>query len=113
MRLRSLLGFAIPLTALYLVTRYCLPMFYTPEWGARHLLIPVALIICAAAAFGKHRFAVTACGGYLLGLILGEGLGKVFIPANDPCNTHYGWLILLTIFLISCLLGLLLQRKPE
>ena len=63
------------LLVLYLVTRYCLSDFYTPEWSARHIFWIVSLIVFFTALFGKIRFSIFTLVGYIIGIILGEIFG--------------------------------------
>ena len=104
------LGYAIGSIAVYLITRYCLTNFYTPEWAARNLLWLPAIAVVLAALFGKVLFSAVVSGGYLVGLVLGELIGGL---ASDvpPSYSHYGWLILIVVLILSCVAGLLLEVR--
>ncbi len=106
---RSLL-FAVLLILVYFITRYAVPMLYTPEWAARNMYPYIALLLFAAFICKKERFALTAFSGYLLGLLFGEVFGgyESHIP---PQFLHHGWWIFLLTFLISCIIGLFLQKR--
>lgn len=104
--------FGLILAVVYWVTRYCLPQFYTPEWGARRIYWFVCAVIFVPALLGKIRFSSISLMGYLLGLVLGEllGGGRAQIP---PQYKHYGWLILIFVFAISCGIGAVRELRAE
>lgn len=69
-----------------------------------------AILSMAAALFGKPWVAVTTFAGFVLGLLLGEPLGKmVLTPWEAEIGLHHGWWIWLCIFLGGLALGILLQ----
>ncbi len=69
----------------------------------------LSMAICLGAAIlGKGTFAITATAGFVLGYGLGELFGKPALP--DACNSHYGWVIWLLIFLASLSVGGILQK---
>lgn len=96
--------FAVLLIGLYFVTRYGLSQFYTPEWGARRILGFVSLIIFVPAVVGRVKFSTITFLGYILGLIAGELFGKVDV-VKPYFYDHYGWLILIVVFTLSCGVG--------
>ncbi len=98
------------LAALFLVTRYCMPALYTPEWAARHVFWPAALIILLMAALGRIRFSTAALIGYIVGLAAGECFGG-FRSAIQPQYLHYGWLILIVLLALSAAAGILWERR--
>ena len=102
--------FAALLAVIYVVTRYALGGLYTPEWAARRVFWVAAAVILIAALLRKTRFASTALGGYLLGLVAGELFGG-FRADVPPQYLHYGWLILLAVFAAACALGVWLERR--
>lgn len=68
-----------------------------------------SLVSILPALFGNYRFSAVTLTGFVLGLLLGESLG------NNPGSAaygmgHYGWAIWGGIFLVSCVMGILLQR---
>lgn len=101
---------AIILLGLYLVTRYCLSDFYTPEWSARHILCIVSLIIFFTALFGKIRFSIFTLVGYITGIIAGEIFGGFRVNVG-PQYIHYGWLICILVLIAFCCIGILIERR--
>jgi len=101
--------FAAVLTLLYPLTRYALPSFYTPEWSARNIYWLASAIIFFPTFWGKLRFSITALAGYILGIVAGEAFGG-FRKDVPPQYPHYGWLILICVFIASCALGVWFQR---
>lgn len=101
---------AMILLILYLVTRYCLSDFYTPEWSARHILWIVSLIVFFTALFGKIRFSIFTLVGYIIGIISGEIFGG-FRANVGPQYTHYGWLIGILVLIAFCCIGILIERR--
>lgn len=101
--------FWVFLTALYLVTRYGLNGLYTPEWAARNIYWLVSSVILVFAVLGRLWFSGIALGGYLLGLAAGELFGG--FRREPPSYHHYGWLILICVFLASCAAGWIVQSK--
>ena len=98
------------LMALYVLTRYKMPQFYTPEWAARNVFWLAASVIMISALLDKIKFSFSAFCGYILGLVLGEVFGG-FNAEIAPEYKHYGWLILIIVFFISCIIGAVLQKK--
>ncbi len=96
--------FSVLLIGLYFVTRYGLCQLYTPEWGARRIFGFVAMIILVPAVVGRVKFSTIAFLGYILGLVAGELFGRVDVVKPYFYN-HYGWLILIVIFILSCVVG--------
>jgi uncharacterized transporter YbjL len=94
------------------LTRYGLSDFYTPEWGARRIFWIVAIIVLLPILFGKIRFSIFALAGYVLGLIAGELFGG-FQSDLPPQFLHYGWLILIIVFLVACVLGFYVEKRAE
>lgn len=101
--------FLVLLTVIYLLTRYAMGSLYTPEWAARNMFGLIAPVILVFAVLGKLWFSGFALGGYLLGLVAGELLGGFW--RAPPSYHHYGWLIFICVFLISCAVGGVVQRK--
>jgi len=101
---------AVILLSVYVVTRFFMADYYTPEWSARHLLWVVALIVLSTSFFDKVRISLSALFGYLLGMVLGELFGG-FQKNIPPQYPHFGWLIQIVIFLLFCCLGIGLQHK--
>lgn len=106
------LGFAAALLAVFLVSWYALPGLYTPEWSARTLFWPAAAMIFIPTLFGKTRFSALALAGYVLGMAAGELLGG-WEQDMGPQYLHHGWWIMSLVFVVSCVLGVLAQRRKS
>ncbi|MHB8134981.1 MAG: hypothetical protein ACYDH1_12255 [Anaerolineaceae bacterium] len=104
--------FAVILLLVFVVTRFFMTDYYTPEWSARHFLWVVVIIVLLASFFDKVRISMSAFLGYLLGLFAGELFGgfQKNIPPQFP---HYGWLIQIVTFFLFCFLGIWLQYKGK
>lgn len=100
------------LLLVFLVTRFFMSNFYTPEWSARNIFWVVALIVLATSFFNKARFSISALTGYLLGMLAGELFGG-YQKDVPPQYLHYGWLIQIVIFFAFCLLGIWMQKKRK
>ena len=103
---------AAALLGLFFFTRYGLPQFYPPEWAARHVFWGCALIVFLPSIFGRYRFPACAFAGYAAGLVFGELFGG-FQADIPPQYLHYGWLIFLCVFALSCVLGVFLERRKK
>lgn len=69
-----------------------------------------ALISAVPALFGAWRCSAVSCFGMLSGMILGEIFGKN--PAGAFYGfSHYGWAIWGAVFVISIIMGAVLQKK--
>lgn len=103
---------AATLLLVFVVTRYCLSDYYTPEWSARHIFWVVAIIVLFTTFLDKVKFSLSTLTGYLLGMFAGELFGgyQKNVPPHYP---HYGWLILLIVFFVFCLLGIWLQKRKK
>lgn len=93
------------------------PATYLLGWLAQEGLFWVCLALSAAAAlWGKPGFALTTLYGFAAGLLLGELLGpNPTGPGAAYGQTHFGWAIWGGVFLLSVVLGALLEwlrRRP-
>ena len=93
----------------YLVSRQVfgigMPFYaYTPDWAARNILLPCALVSAFPTLLGRFRFAWVTSGGYLCGVVLGELLGG-FQSHLPPQYPHYGWIICIAVY-GGCLRGI-------
>jgi hypothetical protein len=103
---------AAVLIGMYFLARYGFPSLYTPEWGARHIYLFAAIIIFTPALFGKMRFSLIVLAGYILGICVGELFGG-FQSDVWPQFLHYGWLILLITFFVSCIIGAIAEHRKK
>jgi len=78
------------------------------------LFLYASLISAVPALWGKGRYALTTLAGFALALPLGEFLGRHPEGAFYG-TTHYGWAIWLLIFLLSVVMGIVLEhfRKED
>ena len=84
---------------LYILTRYCMGSFYTPEWVARQLFPFFAGMMTAYSLSGKRRIVVISFIGYISGLVAGEIFGG-FENHIGPQYLHWGWLIFIIVFIV-------------
>lgn len=71
----------------------------------------IAAITCASGLLDKRRFALTVTVGFFLAWAAGELLGpRRFIPAAGV-EYHYGWATWTVIFLVTLVVGILLERQ--
>lgn len=85
---------------------------YLFGWLLRCHLFSAALLLSAAALFGRFRFALTTLAGFALALPLGEYLGRN--PAGKPWGqNHYGWLIWAGIMLLSLIFGIVAEKMKR
>lgn len=103
---------AATLFLVFVVTRYYMSDYYTPEWSARHIFWVAALMILLTSFFDKVRFSFFALAGYLLGMLAGELFGG-YQKDVPPQYLHYGWLIQIVVFFAFCLLGIWMQQKRK
>ena len=98
----------------YLVSRQVfgigMPFYaYTPDWAARNILLPCALVSAFPTLLGRFRFAWDTSGGYLCGVVLGELLGG-FQSHLPPQYPHYGWIICIAVYGCSALAGAAVEK---
>lgn len=103
---------AVTLALIFVITRFYMTNFYTPEWSARHIFWSIALIVIISAVLNKIRFSITAFLGYLLGMVGGELFGG-FQKHIPPQYLHYGWLIHILVFAVFCIFGIWFQCKDS
>lgn len=93
----------------WLLDRTSVHYSYLYGWLIHHgWFLYASLISISAAILGKNRFAYLSLFGFAFGLALGEFLGQSAIP-----YIHYGWAIWGLLFLISCIMGAVLERFPK
>ena len=76
------------------------------------LFFVCAALSCLAALLGKRRLSFVTLAGFTLGLLLGQCFG------SNPAGAfyghgHYGWAIWGGMFLLSAVMGILLERFPK
>lgn len=98
------------MAVIYVVTRYFLGSLYTPEWAARHIFTYVLSFLTVMSLLGYRKFVVTAITGYIAGLAAGELFGG-FESHVGPQYLHWGWLILIIIFAVSCVAGYIIEKR--
>ncbi len=84
---------------------------YLFGWLLSSGLYWIAMLISAVPALlGKWKFALATLGGFALSLPIGEYLGRY--PKGEAIGQgHYGWLIWGIVFLLSAILGVLLENN--
>ena len=81
---------------------------YTPSWTVRNVLWFAALISVISSLLGNCRFSIITLSGYILGVIAGEMFGG-FKSGIPPEYLHYGWLIWGSVYILSAIIGILVE----
>lgn len=97
---------------IYIVSRYCLGIFYTPEWVARQLFPYVFILLTIAVLKGCKRFVCIAITGYITAVAAGEIFGG-FESDVPPQFIHWGWLIFIVVFTVFCIVGIILEKRRQ
>ena len=83
---------------------------YLYGWLLHQKLFWIAMLISAVPAlWGRYRFSYATLSGFVLGLLLGECLG-VYPAGAAYGHGHYGWAIWGGIFLLSIVMGIVLEK---
>ncbi|MDD5703377.1 MAG: hypothetical protein PHU23_15190 [Dehalococcoidales bacterium] len=98
--------------ASYIVFRYFLSQYYTPEWTARHILVIAAIVSIIPVFWGRIKFSLITFVGYLIGILMGELFGG-FQSDIPPRFLHWGWLICIAVFFLFCIIGMLFEAKKN
>lgn len=86
---------------------------YTVSWTTRSVLPVVAFITVLMTLLGKwHLTTFISFAGYILGIILGEMLGG-FKRDVPPQYLHYGWVIWGLVFILSIVVGIVIERANK
>ncbi|MCL2313479.1 MAG: hypothetical protein FWC41_13565 [Firmicutes bacterium] len=99
---------------IFAFSRFVFNSFYTPEWTSRNVLLFAAIITIVPLFFNKYKFAITTLIGYILGVFIGEILGKatvdIFHPNYpSPGSLHEGWILWGFVFLLSIIIGIAVE----
>ncbi|HHT66560.1 MAG: hypothetical protein ACOX25_06470 [Caldicoprobacterales bacterium] len=116
-RARHVYIIALLYLAAYLICRYIFDVrgvfpIYTPGWTGRHFLWVAAVISTLAAMFGWLKFPYVTFAGFVLGNAAGELFGG-FQSDLPPQYLHYGWLICIIVFLLSCAVGAYIELSKQ
>ena len=68
---------------------------------------------CGGGLLNRRLFALTASAGFFLGWAAGELLGPRRWMPQAGVEYHYGWATWLGIWLLSLILGLILQKRER
>jgi len=106
---------AVLYVAAYLICRYIFDVtgvfpVYTPGWTGRHFLWFAAVVSTLSAFFGWVKFSYITFTGFVLGNIAGELFGG-FRSDIPPEFLHYGWLICIIVFFLSCVVGAFIEHR--
>lgn len=74
------------------------------------VFVGCAAVSILPAVFGKVRFSLLTLISFALALPIGELCGKNSAGAAFGFS-HYGWLILLLMYLLGCIMGIRLEKK--
>lgn len=64
------------------------------------------------ALFGKLRFSYAALAGFVLGVLLGMAFGP-YPEGAEWGHDHYGWAIWGAVFLVSMVIGIVIERHQK
>ena len=92
------------------ITRYALSYLCTPEWVARHLFSYILSFLIVMSLIGYRKFVTVLVIGYISGLLEGELFGG-FESHIGPQYLHWGWLIFIIVFVVSCFIGYIIENK--
>lgn len=110
------LAFGVIVILLYVITyvvcRYFLGEYYTPEWVARHFLVIAAIVSIIPVFWGRIRFSLITFIGCSIGILAGESFGG-FQSDIPPRFLHWGWFICITVFLLSCATGIAFEVRKN
>ena len=82
--------------------------FYLFPWLVRNNLYWIAMFISVIGALlSKKLFSYTTCFGVMIGILFGELFGPN--PDSPTGHTHYGWWMWILIFLLSIIIGIILE----
>ena len=101
--------------ATYLIFRFVFDVrgiypIYTPGWTGRHFLLYAAVTSIVPMLFGWLKFPYITFTGFLLGNLFGEVFGG-FQSHLPPQFLHFGWLICIMVFLVSCIVGVFFELR--
>ena len=86
--------------------------FYLFPWLVRNNLYWIAMLISVIGALlSKKLFSYSTCIGTILGILFGELFGPN--PGSSTGHTHNGWWIWILIFLLSILIGIILEIRKK
>ena len=71
-----------------------------------------SLISAIPTLFGKWKYSISTFAGFALGIIIGEVFGKNPEGAFTG-NTHYGWAIWGGIFILSIIVGIVIEKHKK
>lgn len=84
---------------------------YTVSWTTRQVLPVVTLITVLMTLWGKwYLTSFISFVGYISGIVLGEMFGG-FERDVPPQYKHWGWLIWGGVFILSVVVGILVDSK--
>lgn len=84
--------------------------FYLFPWLIRNNLYWIAMLISVIGALlSKKLFAYSTCIGATAGILFGEIFGPN--PGDPTGHTHYGWWMWILIFLLSVIIGIIIEIR--
>lgn len=86
--------------------------FYLFPWLVRNNLYWIAMLISIIGALlSKNLFSCSTCIGATIGILFGEVFGPN--PGDPTGHTHYGWWMWIIIFLLSIVIGIILEFRKR
>lgn len=111
--LRSVINGEYSLTAWLFGNAAARDAGYLYGWLCQQKLFLCSLLISSVPAlFGKYRFGFTTLFGFAAGLLLGGPLGN-YPEGAAYGHGHYGWAIWGGVYLLSAVMGILLERMTK
>ena len=110
----------------YLLSQTVLHEIYLFEWTADHYYLCLWAASVTFYFLEMYKAAFITVMGNWAGILIGQWLGDFIIKINAAkitpdmyvgkvwqLKTHYGVLIWLTVFLISCIVGIIVEKKDS
>ena len=108
----------------YLLSQTVLHEIYLFEWTANHYYLYLWAASVAFCFLEMYKAALITTIGNWAGILIGQLLGDFIIKINEAkitpdmyvgkvwqLKTHYGVLIWLTVFLISFIIGIIVEKS--
>ena len=108
----------------YLLSQTVLHEIYLFEWTAAHYYLCLWVASVTFCFLGLYKAALITTIGNWAGILIGQVLGDFIIKINAAkitpdmyvgkvwqLKTHYGVLIWLAVFLVSFILGIMIEKK--
>lgn len=108
----------------YLLSQTVLHEIYLFEWAANHYYLYLWAASVTFCFLEMYKAALITTAGNWAGILIGQVLGDFIIKINAAkitpdmyigkvwqLKTHYGVLIWLAVFLLTCIIGVIIEKK--